>query len=336
VPRDIGIIIRSDSDAGRDAIVRIGRVADEAGAHSVWVTESWGRDAFTLLTLIAATTQRIQLATGIVNVFSRTPATLAQHFATLDEVSDGRSIIGLGASGPAVVENFHGVRFDRPLTRIREYVEILNKLMAGDRTPYAGRLFSMPEPLPLRLTPTRDHIPIYIAALSEKSVAQTARIADGWLPNWTPIGDLAKETAAYGAAVEAAQRSRFQAMVRAPRPIVLTTDVERGLDEAKRTFSFYIARMGDFFAQHMVALGYADAVAAIREGFDRGGARGGAAAVPTDLCLEVSLVTDSVAEVEKRLDRQQEAGVDVHIVDIKGHSEDDTGSLLARLAKGPR
>jgi alkanesulfonate monooxygenase SsuD/methylene tetrahydromethanopterin reductase-like flavin-dependent oxidoreductase (luciferase family) len=233
-----------------------------------------------------------------------------------------------------VVENFHGVPFDRPLRRIREYVEILNRLMAGDRTPYEGQHFSMPRPLPLRLTPTRAHIPIYIAALTEKSVAQTAQIADGWLPNWTPIGDLAAQTTAYRAAVEAARRPRGQAMVRAPRPIVLTTDVERDLAEAKRTFSFYIARMGDFFARYLVELGYADAVAAIREGFDRDGADGGAAAVPTDLCMEVSLVTDSVTEVEQRLDRQQEAGVDVHLVDVRGHDENETGRLLARLVKG--
>ena len=112
------------------AIIERARAADQAGIHSMWVAEAWGRDAFTLLTLLAEHTRKIRLATGIVNSYSRTPAALAQHFGTLDELSEGRMIIGLGTSGPQVIEHFHGVKFDPPLTRLREYVDVINSLIA--------------------------------------------------------------------------------------------------------------------------------------------------------------------------------------------------------------
>ena len=113
------------------ALIERARIADQAGVHSIWVAEAWGHDAFTLLTLMAEHTRKVQLATSIVNVYSRTPAALAQHFATLDELSEGRMIIGLGTSGPNVIEHFHGVKFNPPLTRMREYVDIINDLDGG-------------------------------------------------------------------------------------------------------------------------------------------------------------------------------------------------------------
>ncbi len=112
------------------ALIERAKLADQAGIHSIWVAEAWGRDAFTLLTLLAEHTHKIQLATSIVNIYSRTPAALAQHFATLDEFSGGRMIIGLGTSGPQVIEHFHGVPFNPPLTRMRETVDIINLLIA--------------------------------------------------------------------------------------------------------------------------------------------------------------------------------------------------------------
>jgi alkanesulfonate monooxygenase SsuD/methylene tetrahydromethanopterin reductase-like flavin-dependent oxidoreductase (luciferase family) len=117
------------------------RLAEAAGYHSVWVPEAFGSDAMTLLGLIAGHTSRLGLASGIVNVFSRTPALLAQSFATLDEMSEGRAIIGLGVSGPMVVEQWHGLPFDKPLTRMRETVEIVRLALNGERVNYDGATF---------------------------------------------------------------------------------------------------------------------------------------------------------------------------------------------------
>ena len=145
------------------------RAADAAGAHSIWVAEAWGRDAFTSLTLLAEHTRRIALATGIVNTYSRTPGALAQHFATLDELSGGRMIIGLGTSGSQVIEHFHGVPFNPPLTRMREYVEVINRLIAGEPLNYDGKLFKLSRGFTLRFEPPRKHIPVWIASLNRKA-----------------------------------------------------------------------------------------------------------------------------------------------------------------------
>src|SRR5215470_8817818 len=161
-------------------LIERAKIADAAGIHSIWVAEAWGRDAFTLLTMLAEHTRKIQLATSIVNIYSRTPAALAQHFGTLDELSDGRMIIGLGTSGPQVIEHFHGVKFNPPLTRMKEYVEIINALMRNEPLKYSGKLFNLQRGFTLRFTPVRDHIPIYLATLNAKSVKLTAELADGW------------------------------------------------------------------------------------------------------------------------------------------------------------
>jgi alkanesulfonate monooxygenase SsuD/methylene tetrahydromethanopterin reductase-like flavin-dependent oxidoreductase (luciferase family) len=115
-----------------DVACRRVRAADENGIDTVWVAEAWGRDCFTILAILARETERVQLGTGIVNTYSRTPAALAQHFATLDEVSNGRMVIGLGTSGHRVIEHWHGVPFQPPLTRLREYVDILRIIFSGE------------------------------------------------------------------------------------------------------------------------------------------------------------------------------------------------------------
>src|SRR5262245_47238397 len=169
--------------------------ADEGGIHSVWTGEAWGPDAITQLALAAAWTKRVQIGSAIVNVYSRTPAALAQHFGTLDIVSGGRMILGLGTSGANVIEHFHGVPFQRGLRRLREYIDIINTLMSGTPLNYEGQIFHMSRGFTLRFQPLRPHIPIYIASLNPASVRMTARHADGWLPIWIPVDRLAGESA---------------------------------------------------------------------------------------------------------------------------------------------
>ena len=174
------------------------RLAEEAGVDTVWVAEAWGRDCFTILTLLARETKRITLGTGIVNCYSRTPAALAQHFATLDEFSGGRMVIGLGTSGHRVIEHFHGVPFQPSLTRLREYVEIIRMILAGEPLKYQGKLFRLERGFRLRFPPVRSQIPIFIASLTPKSVRQTAQIADGWMPVMIPLEHLKRKWRPFG------------------------------------------------------------------------------------------------------------------------------------------
>ena len=155
--------------------VHYAELAEAAGYESVWVPEAFGSDAFTLLGLLAGKTNQMRLATGIVNVYSRSPALLAQSFATLDEISGGRAIIGLGTSGPIVVKNWHSQAFDKPMTRTREAVEIIKLALSGERVDYEGACFRL-EGFRLLIRPIQDRIPIYLATLKSRAVRQTGEI----------------------------------------------------------------------------------------------------------------------------------------------------------------
>jgi alkanesulfonate monooxygenase SsuD/methylene tetrahydromethanopterin reductase-like flavin-dependent oxidoreductase (luciferase family) len=165
----------------RKHLLSYARLAESAGYEAVWIPEAFSSDAFTLLGAVASHTKRMRLATGIVNVFSRSPALLAQSFATLDEMSDGRAIIGLGTSGPIVIENWHGVKFEKPVTRMREVVEIMRLALAGERVDYTGHFFKL-RGFQMLIKPVQARLPIYLATFKPNAVRQTGEIADGWLP----------------------------------------------------------------------------------------------------------------------------------------------------------
>ncbi len=304
-------------------------VADRVGVHSVWVPEAWGRDAFTLLTLLAAHTERIQLGSAIVNIYSRTPAALAQHFATLDEFSGGRMIIGLGTSGPLVVEHFHGVPFHPPLTRLKEYVEILNMLLRGERLHYEGKLFRLQRDFTLRFTPVRSHIPIYLATLKPKSVRLTAELADGWLPVMIPLPKLKGEIAALRQMSRAAGRAARAVSVRAPGVVRVTGDVEQARAQAAATLAFYIGRMGTFYAEQLTRQGYGEAVEKVKKAWE-GGSRAAAEAVPADL-IEATSFAGPVEACVERLQAQEESGVDIHTVQVDLQDRREYERALKRL-----
>src|SRR5499427_7509025 len=184
--RRIGIGFDWQGSLDRERAFARAKLAEDAGIDSLWAAEAWGRDAFSLLTQVAERTTRIQLGTGIVNIYSRTPAALAQHFATLDELSGGRAIAGFGTSGPQVIEHFHGVPFKPTLTRMRETIEIFNTLIAGTPLKYQGQLFRLERGFTLRFKPIRPHIPVWIASLNPGALKLTAALTDGWMPIMIP------------------------------------------------------------------------------------------------------------------------------------------------------
>ena len=318
----------------RDAIFDHARAADEGGVHSIWQAEAWGPDAVPMMTQIAERTKNVQIGSSILNIFSRTPGLFAQTFGTLDLLSGGRMIIGLGTSGANVIEDFHGLPFRLPMTRMKEYVEIINTLIAGEPLNYEGKIFKMSRGFTLRFDTPRKHIPIYIASLTPKSVAQTAQIADGWLPIWTPVQDVAGEMKRFRAAAEKAGRNPDELTVRAPGTITITSkeDVERTRQGVASGFAFYIARMGTFYYEHIVRLGYADEAAAIKAGFAQGGSKAGSAAVSPEFQQAVGFVTDSVDAARDRIAEQEAAGISLHSVEVRTGSAADTQKVYERLA----
>ena len=249
----ISIGINWQGGLDMDSVVEQAKVADDSGVDAIFVAEAWGRDAFTTLAVLARETHNVKLGTSIVNIFSRTPAALAQHFATLDELSGGRMIIGLGASGPQVIEDFHGIEFRRPLTRMREYVDIINTLNRGERLNYDGHFFQLGRGFTLRdVNLLRDHIPIYIASLTPRSVQQTAAIADGWFPIYVPRHRWQDQVGGFQEYVRAAGRDPEEVTIRSANTVSVTDDPERTYRGIASTTAFYIARMGDFYYDHLL------------------------------------------------------------------------------------
>ncbi|MDH5673660.1 MAG: LLM class flavin-dependent oxidoreductase [Myxococcales bacterium] len=314
-----------------DSVIRQAQVADEAGVDSLFVAETWGRDAFTILSLLAHHTKRIRLGTSIVNIYSRSPAALAQHFASLDELSEGRMIIGLGTSGPNVIEHFHGVPFDRPFTRIREYIEIINGLMRGEKLHYDGHIFQLQRGFTLRFDPFREHVPIWVASITPKSVKQTAAIADGWIPIFIPRSRWKQQLDAFYDAVESSGRTRAEVEVRCPNGVTVTDRPERAAMARRGTAAFYIARMGDFYYEHFCRMGYQEAADRVRAAWDEGGSRGGAAAMPEVLVDELGTAGDVDTCVEA-LAAAEAAGFSSHSVTVVERDEEKRAQIYERLA----
>jgi alkanesulfonate monooxygenase SsuD/methylene tetrahydromethanopterin reductase-like flavin-dependent oxidoreductase (luciferase family) len=329
--RRICIGINWQGEFEREKVFEHARIADEAGVDSVFVAEAWGRDAFTLLTQLAERTKRVKLGTGIVNYYSRSPAALAQHFATLDELSEGRMIIGLGASSANVIEHFHGIPFNPPLARMREVVQIINMLMANQPLEHRGKVFRMERGFTLRFRPVREHIPVYIASFRPAATKVVAQVADGWMPTMIPIERAKQETDRFLGYARDAGRDPSQLTVRF-LGVTVAKDKERALQAAKAGTAFYIARMGDFYYQQLSDMGMADEANAIRRAWKEGGSGAGIAAVTDELSSSLGCI-GSVDECRDRLAEEEAAGINLHNVSVAGYSPEETGRIYEQLMK---
>lgn len=330
--RRLSLFSREAPEPGaRERLLRCLAIADEAGVEAVWVPEAWGRDAFTWLTQIALRTRRLGLATGIVNVFSRTPALLAMTAASLDELSGGRVILGLGTSGANVIEHWHGVPFAQPLRRLREYGEIINTILRGEPLNYPGEVFTLERGFRLQFRPVRDHIPIYIAAITPRSIRQAGEFADGWQPIFWPKSKLKEGLAAVRAGAQAAGRADTPITV-APQ---LGAYVTEGPDDplrqkAHEPVAFYVGRMGRFYAEMLARNGFADEVAGIQAAWARRDAAGAAAAVSDRMLNEVAIV-GSLDECAEQVAEWQALGADAPILELSPWEPARFEQMLARL-----
>jgi F420-dependent oxidoreductase-like protein len=306
------------------------KLADACGVDSLFVPETWGHDPFTLLTLLARETRHIRLGTAIVNIYGRSAAVLAQHFATLDQLSGGRMIIGLGTSGPNVVEHFHGVKFEKPFTRMREYVDVINMLMRGEKLRYEGQVLRLERGFQLQLHPVRPHIPIWIASINPKSVRQTAEIADGWLPIFLPKVRWREELAVLFDALEAAGRKREDVEVRCPYTITVTEHPERAAQTRRAMAVRYIARMGEFYYQLFVRMGFAAEADAVRVAYARGGTDAANAAM-SDALVDQLGFAGGVEACCDALDEAREAGFTLLSVAVSERDPHKREAILRKL-----
>ena len=303
--------------------VPIAIAAERAGYDSVWVAEAWGSDAVSLLAWIGARTTRVGLGTAILQIPARTPALLAMTAATLDRLSGGRLLLGLGVSGPQVVEGWHGVAYGKPLGRSREVVDIVRKILArkeplvhrGEsyRIPFEGGT-GLGKPLKLMMAPAREDIPIYLAAIGPKNVALAAEIADGWLPIfYSPFHREVFESALEeGFARRDATLSARGFDVAPSVPVAFGDDVEACLARIKPHVALYVGGMGakgkNFYNDLACRYGYEGEAALIQEHYLAGRKREAIAAVPDALVDEVALAGPE-ARIAERLVAWKEAGV---------------------------
>ncbi|HVW32010.1 MAG TPA: LLM class flavin-dependent oxidoreductase [Acidimicrobiia bacterium] len=319
--------------------------AERLGAHSVWVPEAWGQDALTPLAYLAARTERIRLGSGIVQIGARTPANLAMSALSLQALSGGRFLLGVGTSGPQVMEGWHGVRFPSPLAATRETVEIVRKVAAGERLEHHGRVYELPLPggpgRAIRSMLPPAPVPVYIAALGPKNLALTGELADGWIGN----AFIPERADAFLPFLEEGVRRAGGTRTLAdldrliPVAVEFTDDVAEAAARHARGYAFTIGAMGsrdtNFYNAAFARQGFADDVAAVQALWLAGRREEAAARVPLDIGLRTNLL-GTPAMVKDRLRHYCRAGVTTLQAKLDGdvaHRVDTLAQLLDLVAE---
>lgn len=313
----------------RQTVLRTARLAEELGYDSIWIPEAWGYEQFQLLTEVALATGRLKLATGIANVFSRSAGLLAMSAATLDEISEGRVILGLGTSGKAVVENFHGVPYTKPLTRLRETVGICRALWSGQRlSPEMSTLFDARH-FKLEMTPRRPDIPIYIASLQEKAIREIGRMADGWVPTFWPYQHLHEGIEWVAEGARAAGRDPAAIDVAPFLAIVPLDDADLARSMIKPLVAFYIGGMGTYYHAMFCRYGFQENADQVRALYQSGDRRQASAAV-SDALIDAIAICGPATHCREQLDEWRRHGVGSALLNLPAGAPFEMAEQLLR------
>jgi F420-dependent oxidoreductase-like protein len=309
--------------------------ADRLGYDTVWVTESYGYDCISTLGYLAAVTERIKLATGVVNIFSRSPALLAQSAVTIDALSGGRFVLGLGTSGRAVIAGWHGMPFERPLTRLRESIEVIRMAIGRERLVYEGEVLRLEQGIKLIAHPLRDEIPIYVASISPAGVALAGEVADGWLPvhlSMQKLDTVFADALATGAARAGRDPSACKICAFGV-PVIPTADRAAARDLERGRIALYVGGMGtreqNFYKNLFVRYGYEEEAERIQDLY-LGREREAAVAAVTDEMVDEVSVIGPVDECREKLRLYEQAGIDEAVIMLKLPG-DDPRALLSAL-----
>ena len=315
--------------------------AERIGLDECWVAEAWGSDALSLLGFLAARTERLQLGSGVIQVGTRSPVAIAQAALTLAELSSGRFALGLGSSGPQVIEGLHGASFARPLTRMRETIAVIRQAFAGEKVSFTGRTIEIPRPggegRPMRLsTRANPDIPVHVASLSPRMLELTGEVADGWLgTSFVPEG-----AAAYfshlDAGLAAAGRTREDLTVCQGAEVAFAESPEElapMVAARKKGLAFSLGGMGtastNFYHDAYARQGFAEVAESVRERWQAGDRDGAADLVPDAMVLATTLL-GTEDTVRERLAVWADAGVDTVRLYPAGDSLDERLTTLGR------
>ncbi|WP_320671800.1 LLM class F420-dependent oxidoreductase [Patulibacter defluvii] len=322
--------------------LRLVEEAERLDFASVWVGEAYGSDAATVLAWIAAQTERIAIGSGVFQMPARSAAMTAMTAATLDQLSAGRFRLGLGTSGPQVAEGWHGSRFDRPLTRTREYVDVVRMALARERVSYAGKTLTLPLPdgpgkaLKLTIAPHQERIPVYLAAIGPKNTALAGEIADGWIPVLFSPEHVDATTALLREGAERGGRTVADVAITPLVYAAVMDDLDAARDAVRPMLALYVGGMGsrerNFYNTLVRSYGFGEAADRVQDLYLDGRKEEAMAALPAELIDTVCLCA-TPATVGERLAAYADAGVDTLLVNPIGETVDERLVQLEALAR---
>ena len=319
-------------------MVDFAREAEALGVDSIWTSEAWGTDAISPLAYLAATTSKIRLGTGIIQVGTRTPGNLIMTALTMQSLSGGRFILGLGTSGPQVMEGWHGVRFSNPITRTREIIEIVKKGVAGEELSYKGKEYVLPLPggegKEIRSSSPPFDVPIWVASLGPSNLEMTGAVADGWLGgSFIPeSGNIFIDRIKAGANKVGKDFTLMEMMI--PLSLEFTDDVEEAGKRHARGYGFTFGAMGsmksNFYKDAYARQGYRESVDRVQQLWKEGRREEAREEVPVELALKSNLIgTNNM--VKDRIRLYKDLGITSLKVDLPGETMSDKLSALAEL-----
>lgn len=328
---------------GNDAEnLELAREADRLGYAVAWAAEAYGSDAVTVLSWVAAQTERIDVGSAVMQIPGRTPANTAMTAATLDALSGGRFRLGLGVSGPQVSEGWHGVKFAKPLARTREYIEIVEKALARERVSYDGEFFTLPLPdgpgkaLTLTVHPVREHIPTYLAAIGPKNLELAGELFDGWLAIFFSPEFADELLASIRTGREKVGKNLDGFDVVPTVPVVIGDDVEACAAPLRAYAALYVGGMGsrekNFYNQLATRMGYGDAAAEVQAKYLAKDVAGAMAAVPFEFIDRTSLIGPR-ERIQERLHAYADAGVTTLTVGTYAATLDERIATLRTMAE---
>jgi 5,10-methylenetetrahydromethanopterin reductase len=304
-----------------EEMLSAGKEADRnENVHSLWVPESWGREAFSSLGALSQVTRRVRLGSSIISIYSRPPSTIAMSAATIDILSNSRMIIGLGASTPILADNWHGSKFEYPLQRMREYVECIRLILTGDRVSYEGKTCRIKN-FKLAIEPKRQNIPIFVAAVNSRMIFLSTSIADGVLLYLRPEHELRKMVAT----LRSRRRESDFEIACVFITAVSEKDPQKGRDKAAKTLAFYVS-VGKYYSKFLAENGFRKEVENITYEYQNNGLRSASKSV-TDKMLDSLAICGNREQCIKSISKFIATGISLPIVQINAVDEDADRSI---------
>lgn len=284
-------------------IIECSKILSKYEPDSVWIPETWGMEGYSMLSTVSQIIKKSKIGSSIINIYSRTPALIAMGAATIDSLSNGRLILGLGTSSEPIVQEWHGLEFRNPVQRMREYVDIIKLILSGNKVNYSGKFFQIKN-FNLLITPTRKNIPIYLAAVNEKMVNLAWEIGDGVIFYLRPIHEL-KNT------IQKMQ-SKKKIDVSCQLIACISDDPEKAIERAKKTLAFYIS-VGKIYREFLAKNGFNSESRNIYEEFKKSGFKSNHELVTNNM-LESLVISGTPMEFEKKLQKFIDAGITLPII----------------------